>query len=321
MFTIVIPTYNGARFIRDALQSLVPHRRLVDNVIISDDASEDNTVDICRDWLESNFFKYEVISSSTNSGSPTNPINSALPRVNSEYLIVLDQDDVLAPSSLEHIYQLVTRNSHPDIIIHLCSPYSDATRVWQVPEIVQQIASKFCSEADCSVFNKGELIPLILEHGNIAIGFPGMCFRTEKLKSRGGIPRSLRVAGDFELLAWFAMNSAVYISNKTGYFRREHGYNLSTRNPRSLSEAALIVANIVIKERRSLTSGQLHAIRNQLEGNAYSLRRQGHLLDALSTYMSSYRVHKNQYWIVRDYFKSIVYSPFYIGLRLIRKAP
>ena len=46
MISIVIATYNGALFIKDQLKSIENQTLLPDEIIISDDFSTDNTLDI-----------------------------------------------------------------------------------------------------------------------------------------------------------------------------------------------------------------------------------------------------------------------------------
>jgi glycosyltransferase involved in cell wall biosynthesis len=53
LLSIAIPTYNGSNYIEDTLESIVPqilsYSRNVD-VVISDNASEDETKDIIEDF-------------------------------------------------------------------------------------------------------------------------------------------------------------------------------------------------------------------------------------------------------------------------------
>ena len=51
-FSIVIPTYNGADFIEQALLSALNQTRKADEIIISDDNSTDETIDICQRYKD-----------------------------------------------------------------------------------------------------------------------------------------------------------------------------------------------------------------------------------------------------------------------------
>ena len=45
-FTIVIPTYNGSAYVEEALRSAMNQTRKADAIIVSDDNSTDNTLEI-----------------------------------------------------------------------------------------------------------------------------------------------------------------------------------------------------------------------------------------------------------------------------------
>ena len=50
--SVAMAVYNGERFLADQLGSLARQERLPDELVISDDASTDRTVEIVRDFAE-----------------------------------------------------------------------------------------------------------------------------------------------------------------------------------------------------------------------------------------------------------------------------
>ena len=55
--SIVICTYNGAKYIREQLDSIVNQTYPIFELIIQDDSSTDETISICREYAE----KYSFI--------------------------------------------------------------------------------------------------------------------------------------------------------------------------------------------------------------------------------------------------------------------
>ena len=50
--SVVMTTYNGIRFLKEMLDSLKNQTRKIDEVIICDDRSTDNTVEFINEYIE-----------------------------------------------------------------------------------------------------------------------------------------------------------------------------------------------------------------------------------------------------------------------------
>ncbi len=108
-FTIVIPTYNGAEYIEEALLSAINQTRKADAVIVSDDNSTDNTLEICSRYKDE-------ISIYKNENGPSGFVegwNNAIRLVDDGYIAILHQDDLLAPTFLEEAEK--TLELHSDV--------------------------------------------------------------------------------------------------------------------------------------------------------------------------------------------------------------
>ncbi len=97
-FSIVIPTYNGERYIEQALLSVLHQTRQPDEIIICDDNSTDKTLKICRQY-EGNLVR--IYCNSHGPSSFVNAWNNAIKNANFEYISILHQDDFLYPTFLE----------------------------------------------------------------------------------------------------------------------------------------------------------------------------------------------------------------------------
>ena len=128
-YSIVIPTYNGEKFIYETLTSACFQERLADEIIIYDDGSKDRTLEICR----SDAFK-EKIQIYENKNGPSGFVNSwkkAIGKAKYNYVTLLHQDDLL-----HHSYLRVIENAlkdYPDVrhIYSACNyidEYGNVTR-------------------------------------------------------------------------------------------------------------------------------------------------------------------------------------------------
>jgi glycosyltransferase involved in cell wall biosynthesis len=95
-FSICIPTYNGAPWIRETLHSILSQNYENFEVIISDDASTDNTVDIIKSFNDK---RIKIFRNKRNLGYGKNL--QVLNRLaNGDVLFLMAQDDILLKDAL-----------------------------------------------------------------------------------------------------------------------------------------------------------------------------------------------------------------------------
>jgi len=96
MISVCIPTYNGARYIRQQLQSILVQLGAEDEVIISDDSSTDNTVQIIREFGDPRI----KLHTAQRFKSPIYNLEHALLQAKGDYIFLSDQDDVWKESKV-----------------------------------------------------------------------------------------------------------------------------------------------------------------------------------------------------------------------------
>lgn len=99
LVSICIPTYNGARYLNDALDSVALQSYGNIEVIVSDDDSSDDSLDILERFCESVNFSVLVLNHKPN-GIGAN-WNNTIKNANGKYVKFLFQDDVLFPDCIE----------------------------------------------------------------------------------------------------------------------------------------------------------------------------------------------------------------------------
>lgn len=101
--TIVVPTYQEADIVKTKLHNLnsliYPEDKL--EVIIVDSASTDGTLEICKNWLPNNAFKFKILLlSEPKRVSKAHALNYALKHSEGEVIVTSDADAILAPDIL-----------------------------------------------------------------------------------------------------------------------------------------------------------------------------------------------------------------------------
>lgn len=91
--SIALCTYNGARFIRDQLESFVAQKRRPDEIVICDDASNDDTLALVQQWAATAPFPVHVHVNPECLGSTRN-FQKAIELCTGDLIALSDQDDV-----------------------------------------------------------------------------------------------------------------------------------------------------------------------------------------------------------------------------------
>ena len=97
MISVCIATYNGERFIREQIDSILRQLSSDDEIIVSDDGSTDDTISI----INSIDHKRIRIIEGPRKHSPTQNFECAMKEAKGDYIFLADQDDVWKPNKVE----------------------------------------------------------------------------------------------------------------------------------------------------------------------------------------------------------------------------
>jgi glycosyltransferase involved in cell wall biosynthesis len=111
--SIAMATYNGARYIREQLDSLAAQTLLPCELVVTDDGSTDATLDIVRDFAREAPFPVRVYCNENRLGFGDNFLRAASLCMG-EYIAFCDQDDVWIAEKLATCAQAFTG---PDVLL------------------------------------------------------------------------------------------------------------------------------------------------------------------------------------------------------------
>ena len=114
MITVVIATYNGEKYIKEQLDSILNQTLKVDEIVISDDGSIDKTLEICNQYAQcENRVKISIVLNTGKHGFYNNFCN-ALKRAKGDYIMLCDQDDIWEPNKVRILYNYMEK--YPNIL-------------------------------------------------------------------------------------------------------------------------------------------------------------------------------------------------------------
>ena len=112
MISIVITTYNGEKYIVDQLESILNQKLKDFEIIVVDDVSTDNTVELITKYFSSNnFTNYQLIKNDKNIGA-TCSFEKGVINSNGDYISFCDQDDVWMSKKLESLKIKIEKGSY-----------------------------------------------------------------------------------------------------------------------------------------------------------------------------------------------------------------
>ena len=191
MISVCLATYNGSRFVKQQIDSILPQLSEKDELIISDDGSFDGTIEIIESYHDKritilNHRKTNQTGMYRNFRFVTENFENALNQVHGDYIFLTDQDDIWLPNKVERCIKLL---GEYDCIVHN----------YQIIDTENNIISK-------QNFNKNPLHKTIISN-IIDNHFRGCCmvFRRDLLKYALPIPKNV-IGHDY----WIGTLAAYY---------------------------------------------------------------------------------------------------------------
>ena len=112
LFSVIIPTYNSANFLKTALSSVIRQSYQKWEAIIVDNNSSDNTTEVIDSFKDS---RIRVVSINNN-GVIAASRNLGIRESNGDWIAFLDSDDKWYPSKLYDVYQIIKHMPYYDVI-------------------------------------------------------------------------------------------------------------------------------------------------------------------------------------------------------------
>lgn len=121
--SVIIPLYNGKRFIKETLQSVFNQSYQDFEVIVVNDGSTDNPEDELKPYFSK--IKYFV---QQNSGCPAGAKNRGITESSGEYLAFLDQDDLWEEDKLKRQTEILDNNPNVGLVATNAVLFQDETK-------------------------------------------------------------------------------------------------------------------------------------------------------------------------------------------------
>ena len=115
MLSVALCTYNGAQFIRAQIESILRQTLPVDEIVVCDDGSTDNTLQIIESFCQETPTKIRIYRNETNLGVCAN-FQKAVNLCNGDIIFLSDQDDVWYSHKTKTIVDWFSDNPSKDVV-------------------------------------------------------------------------------------------------------------------------------------------------------------------------------------------------------------
>lgn len=220
--SVAMCTYNGAKYISEQLESIL-HQTLVevDEIIICDDGSTDNTIQIIEKLRENNT-KIVLYQNEMNLGSTKN-FEKAIQLTTGDYIFLSDQDDIWKKDKVVKTIDIFNQNLNAEVVFTNADVVDENSL--PIPNItIWDLVFFYENELPKPI----DFFDLIAKNGNVVTGAT-VCFKKELKPFL--FPFSSHVLHD----EWIAMVSAlkkslVYSTEKLISYRVHNNQQVGMKN-------------------------------------------------------------------------------------------
>lgn len=249
MISIALCTYNGSRYLKEQLDSIAAQSRPPNELIIRDDRSTDDTVEIARQFAAIAPFPVQVHVNAENVGSTRN-FELAIEACSGDIIALSDQDDLWLPNKLERLEAEFAADPGVGLV------FSDATLTDEnLSPLGVRLWRETFKRRDQREFEAGRAVEVLLQY-NVVTGAT-MAFRSELRPAVLPIPKLTEFIHDGWISLIAALTSEVRFIREPLIKYRQHpgqqlGAGLSRWGIPRLERFRLTV------ESRSMTSQRLN---------------------------------------------------------------
>jgi glycosyltransferase involved in cell wall biosynthesis len=211
---IIVPCYNYGRYLRACVNSALSQEAVDVKVLIIDDCSSDDTLDVCKQ-LASEDARVDYIHHAVNKGHIAT-YNEGLALAESDYLVLLSADDLLTPGCLSRATALM--NYHPSV---------GMTYGYPIPVYGSTLPPARVDDTGWTIWQGLDWVERMCRAGKNFICCPEVVIRTSIQRRLGGYNASLPHSADMEMwLRAAAISDIGRVNGADQAYYRVHNANM-----------------------------------------------------------------------------------------------
>lgn len=216
LVSLVVASYNHDRFLASRINGLLAQTYKNIEIIVIDDSSSDNSVEILRRY--SSHSNFQLTEHKKNSGW-VSVSNEGFAKSTGEYILFANCDDDCRPTLIQRLVEAMER--YPSIGVSFCrSEMIDEAGIIMGNDydVREKAFRKKCSN---DVFIEGTRMHQYLMHSCVIPNLSGALIRASAFKNAGGFSFNFQACSDWDLFFKISKKSDFYyISEPLNLFRQ-----------------------------------------------------------------------------------------------------
>lgn len=168
LVSIIVITYNSSKYVLETLESAKAQTYQNIELIVSDDSSQDNTVEICKNWIEVNkerFVRTELVTVEKNTGIAAN-CNRGIKSSKGSWFKIIAGDDILFEKCIAIYIEATRENSEKFFFSKFNVLSDDINKKVQLENSYEKNYILFQGNQFDNLMNNGYFLPSITFFGN-----------------------------------------------------------------------------------------------------------------------------------------------------------
>lgn len=212
--SVAICTYNGEKYIREQIDSILNQTQKIDEIIVCDDRSSDKTIAILEEYALANPNLFRIYINEVNLRSVKN-FEKAIELCTGDIIFLSDQDDAWIPEKVAEYVDYFNQNANIKVIasngycINDDSQIEEKYAIWEVPQFLKEKGATY------------DYFSIINYVSNLATG-ASMAFRKEIIADILPIPIVKNFHHDEWITIVASRNNEFVLLNKKYFYYRTH---------------------------------------------------------------------------------------------------
>ena len=189
--SVALCTYNGEKFLQSQLDSILNQSVAVDEIVVCDDCSTDETLQILENYSEKHPSIFKIHQNQDNLGYRKN-FEQAINHCTGELIFLCDQDDIWLENKVKQIVNIATQKPNKSVFLHKIDLLLEDNTISPI--------SFWDLENFNPNFNDEDILRYLLFHRNV---FPGMSMVINQKAKTQYLPltsKQAKTIHDYEIL-------------------------------------------------------------------------------------------------------------------------